>query len=285
MAGDTPVRRLPSAGRRTLACRAHLHTIAAKKDVMGLRERIDAAAMKLGKTLVWSFDGWFGRASKLGDRYFFDNADFPWVEGIEADWRKVRAELDALMPYVAHMPNFQDLSSDQRELTQDDGWKTYFFYAYGLKTWHNCRRCPQTARLLKRIPGMKAAFFSVLAPGKRLPLHRGPFKGVLRLHLGLIIPEPAEACGIRVGNELRHWQEGKLLIFDDCFPHEAWNETSAMRVVLFVDLVRPMRFPVNLVNALLVWLIALSPFVLGSAPNQLRWERAFERIINRKAAA
>jgi len=246
-----------------------------------LRERIGDAGYALGKKIVWSIDRFYAARSRVGDHAFFDNRAFPWVPEVEANWRAVRAELDQLLPYAADLPNFQDLSRDQRRLTQDDGWKTYFFYAYGLKAWQNCRRCPETVKLLRRIPGMKTAFFSILAPKKRLPMHRGPYKGVLRLHLALLIPAPAEQCGIRVGSELRHWEEGKVLIFDDSFPHEAWNDTDRVRVVLFVDLVRPMRFPANVVNFLMIWAIALSPFVLGTAGNYLRWERRFEKIVNR----
>jgi beta-hydroxylase len=247
-----------------------------------LRDRIGDWGIRLGEKIVWSLDSYYARSSTLGDHEFFDNRDFPWVPEIEADWRKVRAELDALLPYTADLPNFQDLSREQRHLSQDDGWKTYFFYAFGLKAWGNCRRCPETAKLLRRIPGMKTAFFSILAPGKHLPRHRGPYKGVLRLHLGLLIPEPAEQCAIQVNSDLRHWQEGKILIFDDCFLHEAWNKTDSFRVVLFVDIVRPMRFPASLVNAVVAWAIALSPFVLGSAGSYLRWEHRFEKIMNQR---
>ncbi|THD72519.1 MAG: aspartyl/asparaginyl beta-hydroxylase domain-containing protein [Bradyrhizobium sp.] len=247
-----------------------------------LRDRIGNWATRLGWRIVWSLDDFYARFSKLGDHEFFDNREFPWIPDIEADWRKVRAELDGLLPYTSDLPNFQDISREQRDLSQDDGWKTYFFYAFGLKAWGACRRCPETAKLLQRIPGMKTAFFSILAPGKRLPRHRGPYKGVLRLHLGLLIPEPAERCAIVVNSKLRHWQEGKALIFDDCFFHEAWNETDSFRVVLFVDLIRPMRFPANIVNAVMIWGIALSPFVLGSARGYFRWERRFEKIMNQR---
>ena len=241
--------------------------------------------MRLGRRLVWGLDTYFGRASTLGDHEFFAVEDFPWVRTVEADWRKVRAELDVLLPYAAYMPNFQDISKDQKHLSQDDGWKTFFFYAYGIKAVANCRRCPETTRLLKKMPGMKTAFFSILAPGKHLPPHRGPYKGVLRLHLGLLIPEPAELCAIRVGSETRHWQEGRVMIFDDTFEHEAWNRTDAVRVVLFVDIMRPMRFPASLLNAVMTWAIALSPFVLGAAGTYLRWEKRFEAVVNRGAAA
>jgi len=235
---------------------------------------------------VLGFEKFIGRASIYGDQEFFDPKDFPWVGEVEADWGKVRAELDALLPYTANIPAFQELQPAQKALTQDDGWKTFFFYAYGLKARGNCRRCPETTKLLKQMPGMKTAFFSILAPGKHLPPHRGPWKGVLRLHLGLLIPEPAELCAIRVGSQTRNWQEGKVMIFDDTFEHEAWNRTDGVRVILFVDIMRPMRFPANVVNAVFTSVIAM-PFVplTGLAGNYLRWEKRFEALVNQGAAA
>jgi aspartyl/asparaginyl beta-hydroxylase (cupin superfamily) len=227
----------------------------------------------------------YTRSSTLGDHEFFDNNDFPWLDTIEADWRKVRAELDALMPYASEMPNFQDIQKNQAGLSQDDGWKTFFFYAYGMKAVANCRRCPETTKVLKKMPGMKTAFFSILAPGKHLPPHYGLYKGVLRLHLPLLVPEPADMCGIRVGSDTRHWEEGRVMIFDDTFEHEAWNRTDGMRVVLFVDIMRPMRFPANVLNTVAAWVIALSPFVLGSYGSYARWEKRFEAAVNQGAAA
>jgi beta-hydroxylase len=103
---------------------------------------------------------------------------------------------------------------------------------------------------------------------------------VLHLHLAPRIPEPREKCGIRVGDEVRHWEEGKALVFDDCCRHEAWNDTDGVRAVLFVDIVRPLRVPASLVNRLLAWGIALSPFVLGAAGRHLARERRFERVMN-----
>ncbi len=238
----------------------------------------------VARKIVWGVDSMYARSSVHGDHAFFDNKDFPWVPEIEAGFSGVREELDALMPYAADMPNFQDISTRQRELSQDDGWKTFFFYAYGMRADKNCDRCPKTDALLNKIPGMKTAFFSILAPGKHLPPHRGPYKGVLRLHLALIVPEPAEKCGIRVADETRHWTEGKVMLFDDAFDHEAWNDTEGTRVVLFVDLVRPMRFPASAVNRVFIWLIARSPFVAGSKGNYFAWEKKFERAVEQGRA-
>ncbi|NIP29217.1 MAG: aspartyl/asparaginyl beta-hydroxylase domain-containing protein, partial [Candidatus Dadabacteria bacterium] len=68
-------------------------------------------------------------------------------------------------------------------ITTDNNWKTYFLAGYGIESKENCKRCPETARILKKIPGMKTAFFSILSPKKHIPAHKGPFNGVLRYHL------------------------------------------------------------------------------------------------------
>jgi beta-hydroxylase len=117
--------------------------------------------------------------------------------------------------------------------------------------------------------------FSILEPGKRLPPHRGPYNGVLRLHLGLIVPEQRERLAIRIGPERRHWAEGRALIFDDAFEHEAWNDTAQTRVVLFVDFEKPLRWPVNILNRLLLDAARFTPFLQEGADNLRRWERRF----------
>jgi beta-hydroxylase len=44
------------------------------------------------------------------------------------------------------------------------------------------------------------------------------------------------------------------MIFDDSHEHEAWNDTDGYRVVLFVDFVRPVVFPLSLVNRSIIWM-------------------------------
>ena len=66
------------------------------------------------------FEAAIGRFTCDGQRIFFDTAAFPWVRELEADWRAIRAELDALLRESASIPNFQDLSEDQKILTQGE---------------------------------------------------------------------------------------------------------------------------------------------------------------------
>ena len=189
-----------------------------------------------------------------GDKTFFETEEFPWVARIEAGWKLIRNELDALMLRRDEIPNFQDVSKAQRALTEGDQWKTFFFSTFGgTKIAENCARCPETVRLLQNIPGPRQSMFSILAPRKHIPPHRGPYKGLLRYHLGLMIPGPEGSCRIRVGNDVRSWKEGESIIFDDSNEHEVWNETDSYRVVLFVDFVRPTIFPLSVVNRTIIW--------------------------------
>lgn len=209
---------------------------------------------------IKEIEEWITRLSGDAHRTFFDTAQFRWVAKMESNWRIIRNELDDLLQRPDLVPNLQDIWKEQDALTTGDEWKTYFFYLYGHRAERNCERCPETARLLHSIPGMTTAMFSILAPGKHLPEHRGPYKGVLRYHLGLIVPEP-ELCRIRVGDDTRSWEEGKSLIFDDSHRHEVWNDSAFHRAVLFVDIVRPLFFPLSVLNRYGIRKIAAARYV------------------------
>src|SRR5688500_6062687 len=213
--------------------------------------------------------------ARLGNPCVYDVAAFPWAVDIEREWRAAREELDRVMVRKAELPNVQDITADAVSLSQDANWKVFPLLTYGIRSEPNIELCPRTWSLVQRIPGLRNAMFSILEPGKRLPPHRGPYNGVLRLHLGLLIPEPIDGAAIRVGPEQHHWAEGRVLIFDDAYEHEAWNETGEARVVLFVDFEKPLRFPANVLNRLLLNAAPFTPFLRETADNLRRWERRF----------
>lgn len=237
------------------------------------RKRKHRPSVAIGLWIIKRIERVLVRYSQVPDTPFQDPARFPWVPALEARWRDIRAELEKVLARPEAIPNFQDISRDQVNITQDDKWKTFFLYGYGYRMDGNCARCPETTRIVESIPGMFTAFFSVLAPGKHIPLHRGPYKGVLRCHLGLIVPEPREQCRIEVGGETACWTEGRCLVFDDTYKHQVRNDTDGTRVVLFLDIVRPMRFPGSWLNAVVLRLIRLSPFIRDAVRNQRAWER------------
>jgi ornithine lipid ester-linked acyl 2-hydroxylase len=211
----------------------------------------------------------------VGNPSIYDNAVFPWVAEIEREWLAIRTELDRLLVRKDELPGFHEISSDVSTVSQDRGWKTFLLAGYGLCSEQNVRQCPETWRIVRKIPGLKTAMFSILEPGKHLPAHRGPYNGLLRLHLGLIVPEPREHVAIRVGSEVYHWQEGRAVVFDDAYDHEAWNRTAHVRVVLFIDFLKPLRFPANVLNWLMLSLAVFTPFIREGQDNQRKWEKRF----------
>ena len=213
--------------------------------------------------------------AKLGNPPVYDNATFPWSAEIEKEWPAIRKELDTVLLRQSELPSFQDISTDVKTISTDNRWKTFFLLGFGVKSEQNIKACPETWRIVNKIPGLTTAMFSIFEPGKHLPPHRGPYNGVLRLHLGLIVPEPNDQLAIRVDNQVCHWQEGKVLIFDDAYEHEAWNHTDKTRVVLFVDFVKPLKFPARLVNWCLMNLAIFTPFIKEGLDNHNEWEKKF----------
>jgi ornithine lipid ester-linked acyl 2-hydroxylase len=232
----------------------------------------------VGERILAPIEKFIGKRSLVGEATFFPNDRFPWIAEVEANWKTIRDELEQVLEDREALPNFQDISKDQIEITDDDNWKTFFLYGFGFEAKLGTELCPRTAALMKQIPGMTTAMFSILSPGKHILDHRGPYKGVLRYHLGLIVPKEKEACRIRVGEDFRHWEEGKSMIFDDTYNHEVWNDTDETRVVLFVDVLRPLPEPESLINRAIVKAIGYSPFVLDAKRNQEVWERRYRAL-------
>lgn len=234
--------------------------------------------MRYGRKLLRQVQKQLGHSSLIGDRPFFSRAQFPWAQELEENWRDIREELDVVLQHREDLPNFQDISPDQKHLAKEDKWKTFFFFAYGLEVPANAARCPRTAALLRKVPGAKTAFFSILSPHMHIPAHCGPYKGVVRCHLGLIVPKPEAQCRIRVADTIAHWEEGKIMFFDDTYEHEVWNETDGVRVVLFMDVLRPVRFPMSLINRFIIKAIAASPFITDAKKNHEAWEERMTQL-------
>lgn len=245
-----------------------------------MKAKLRSIVLKYGRRTIKQLQKLIARHSLVGNHEFFSPAQFPWCAHLEANVSTIRRELEEILKHREDLPNFQDISPDQKHLAKEDKWKTFFFFAYGLKAPANCERCPQTAKLLEAVAGAKTAFFSILSPRSHIPQHCGPYKGVIRYHLGLIVPKPESACRIRVGDTIAHWEEGKSMFFDDTFPHEVWNDTDGFRVVLFMDVLRPLPFPVSLLNSLIIKSIAASPFIRDAKKNHEAWERRMGALWN-----
>jgi ornithine lipid ester-linked acyl 2-hydroxylase len=225
---------------------------------------------RVGVPILNAFDFVIKRTSLIGDASLIDPARFPWARELEEDWGVIRDELESLIASQREIPNLQDVSKDLSHLTQDDKWKMFLLFAYGYKSKCNCDRFPQTMKILESIPGITNAVFSFLSPGKHIPRHRGEYRGLLRCHLGLVIPRAAKLCRMEIDGSTITWSAGELVIFDNSYHHEVWNETSETRVILMFDVIRPLRRPWSWLNRVILFLIGKSPYVRSAKQNQQR---------------
>jgi len=180
----------------------------------------------------------------------------------------MRAELEYIMKHVP-TPQFDKVVPGQGPLNRDQAWTVFQFRVYNRDLEFNHKLCPITAGLVTKYSDISYAMFSILHGPKHIPPHQGLYSGVLRVHVPIKVPggcsstavakssssppSMAGACHIRVKNETRTWEEGKALVFDDSLEHEVFLNVKGERVVLFLDIRRPLPFLEDLSNRLFLW--------------------------------
>lgn len=173
---------------------------------------------------------------------FFDIDDtLPVLRVLDQNIDAIQAELDTILPM--NIPRYHEVDTWQYKISAegdpDKDWKVFMLYAFGQKAEANQAVCPDTTRLINGIPHLFQAFFSILDPGKSIPAHSGPYRGYLRYHLGLRIPKN-NPPKLRVKDQFCTWQQGESVLFDDSWEHEVINDSDETRVILIVDVMRPL---------------------------------------------
>ena len=177
---------------------------------------------------------------------YYAAATFDWLPALEAQTAAIRAELEPLLP-ATHTGErvFNDDALERANLRGTRGapsWTGYYFYRHGLRRDDAASACQRTAAALEALPldhvreHGPEVLFSVFTPGTHLLPHRGVTNTRLVAHLPLIVPPD---CALRVGGEEHVWREGRVVVFDDTYEHEAWNRSDAVRVVLIFDIWNP----------------------------------------------
>jgi aspartyl/asparaginyl beta-hydroxylase (cupin superfamily) len=227
------------------------------------------------RPLLLNFGFWISKYSLVSNEPVLDSSKFEFSEILENNYAEIRKEMESILAFHSLLPNLQDIQQEQRILTCDNNWKTFFLFGFGKKAILNCASCPATTSILEQIPGLETAFFSILLPHKHIDAHKGIFKGFIRGHLGLVVPKKAGKCYLRVDNQILHWQERKVIVFDDTYEHEVWNNSNEIRVVLLVDIIRPLKFPFAYINKGIIRLIGNSSYVQEAFQKNKEWEVQF----------
>ncbi|WP_316251176.1 aspartyl/asparaginyl beta-hydroxylase domain-containing protein [Sphingomonas sp. JC676] len=233
--------------------------------------------IKYGKYLRGFFDWLIASSSLVPNDPVLDVRDFEWTQLLRGNWQAIRNEAITAALERRPAPSLASISPDHRAIAPVNKWRSFFLWGYGYSVRENLERCPVTTRIVERIPGLNSAFFSILAPGTHIPAHRGVTKGLITCHLGLIVPRDGDVR-MRVSDRVMRWSEGETLVFDDTYDHEVWNDTSGTRVVLLIQVRRPLRNPGRWIADTFLGVIRRSAFVQEARANVMRWNEAMKAL-------
>jgi aspartyl/asparaginyl beta-hydroxylase (cupin superfamily) len=211
--------------------------------------------------------------------------DYPGLAALEADYPAIRDEVIKLLDIKDKIVDMENLVGGYTAGgIHAAKWKSFLLKS-GFFVGENCKLAPRTAAAIRRIPGVQTAFFSILDPNQHIKPHWGYWKGFLRYHLGVVVPNnnANNECWLRVNakpednakndrglienGEKYYWHNGEGVIFDDTFLHDAANGSNEIRVVLWLDLRRKMPWHLSLLNRTLLLLAELDPNIRGIRKN------------------
>jgi aspartyl/asparaginyl beta-hydroxylase (cupin superfamily) len=210
-----------------------------------LRNPVEAAAVVASKLFYWAADG--------ERRPAFHDIDKvrPELRSLDRNYAVIRDEMEAVLSHRDRIPRYHEISRRETYISgtvdPDRDWRVFMLITPVGTPRSNQLECPRTMELLRQVPGVVQAFFSILDPGKSIPAHCGSYHGYLRYHLALRVPA-GNPPAMRVKDKMHTWREGESIVFDDSWEHEVYNESEGIRVVLILDFFRPMALPLHALN-------------------------------------
>jgi beta-hydroxylase len=118
---------------------------------------------------------------------------------------------------------------------------------------------PVLVSLLNNLPEVQSCMISVLEPGIQIPIHVGYYKGIMRYMIPTHIPKDRENVYLCVNGTKYHWKEGEGVLWDDTYPHKVYNNTNEVRVLIYMDVARPLH------NETISWFHNVNRWILKTA--------------------
>jgi aspartate beta-hydroxylase len=194
---------------------------------------------------------------------------FPSAKRFSHAWQSIRDEARAVAQQMHRVPRFHEIMREQTSISANDmrDWRMFILKAYGAEFPRNREVCPTLAALVTASPDVLSASISFLAPGKHIPEHRGPFRGVLRFYLVLTMPLAADgrpAAVLKIAGTEHRLADGEYLLWDDTFPREVTNASGEVRTVLLLDVWRRgMPLDMRLLSHLLIFVVRVMARLRG----------------------
>ena len=128
----------------------------------------------------------------------------------------------------------------ESNITNDKKWKKFYLKWYSNPSNNALKEFPKTLAIINKYRDIKLAMISLLEAGCKIHPHCGPWRGSIRVHIGLFTPN-SEKCFISLNKKRYFWKDEEMVAFDDTFEHYVFNSTDKNRVILFLDVERKMK--------------------------------------------
>ncbi len=165
---------------------------------------------------------------------YYPNEWFPELNLLKENWEAIR---DEILAYEKERGVITGMGSYSPAAVTGNDWSTINLMSYMVLFHKNRKKFPMLTKLTDQIPSITTVTISVLSPHTEIKPHFGDTNGVIRAHLGLIVPDPYPTIAMKVGNEVKGWADGELLFFTIVQQHSVWSRSDKKRYVLIVDFV------------------------------------------------
>lgn len=177
----------------------------------------------------------------------YEPKNIEWASELEKSAASIKEEFLKALPNIRnntrpYLSENSNLNKDFTGLTGSMNWSALDLFKNGKANNTVLKNFKLTLSLLEKTPLYSLydkpyeIFFSILKPHQHIKTHYGLSNHSLTVHLPIVIPEN---CQLRVADQWRSWEEGKLIVFDDSFDHEAMNNSDQERVVLIFSVWHP----------------------------------------------
>lgn len=190
--------------------------------------------------------------------------DYHWTQSFRDNWKAILGEYNG---YTRPTPSYKSIDPLHSSCNTAGRWDVLLLRSYNQDTIVS-KDFPLTMSFINQAP-CTLAFFSILNPYSHLDYHIGVYKGVLRYHIALEVPQDFEKCFLDIQDAENktsrlHWKEGQDMMFDDLFRHRVQNNTSQRRIILFMDIKRDFKNPViNGINNALLKIAKTNDMITG----------------------
>lgn len=162
-----------------------------------------------------------------------NSSNFPFAKVLEENYETFKRELNTLI--LSNTTMFGTENENRNSFSGGDWTALVIKSKTGYSSFSSF--LPQTTEILQSIDEEFILIkYSAMKPGTRILPHTGPSNRRLRAHFCITHTGGAQ---MRVGEEWRTWEEGRVLVIDSSYEHEVIHDGPDLRVVLILDVWHP----------------------------------------------